>query len=272
MLSEDAPIVPAILEETDINDEELMEYLYPHGTTSLNDKKAGMPYAVACEAAEQMLIKSVKALASLELDEDEEVQTWSGADWIGAPAWASQGASLYSIIFRPELYVCLEHGDDDDDEPIDPIRTHLPFKQRGHKGKRPIPTANQLDKQNEEDEGEKEAALLANKEGASQEQLLEWSKGRPTRSRKTTIPQSVAQAPAPAPKKTVPKKPVSPKTATKKAVAKKTATKKATTNKKATKKTVPEQSVSEETVTKTTTNKRKKGGDDGPTPAKKARK
>jgi hypothetical protein len=102
--------VPAILEDGDINDEEFMEYLYPHGTASLNDKKAGMPYTVPCDAAEQMIVKSVTALAPLE--EDEEAQTWSGADWLRLPAWALRGASLYSVIFRPELYVCLEHGDD----------------------------------------------------------------------------------------------------------------------------------------------------------------
>jgi hypothetical protein len=133
-----------------------------------------------------MLVKSVSALAP-----QEEAQTWSGADWLRPPAWALRGTSLYSVIFRPELYVFLEHGDDEDGEPIDAIRTLLPFKPRGHEKKRPIPTANQLGKQNGDDEAEKEAARLAKEKGASQEQLLEWSKGRPTRSRKTKAASNV---------------------------------------------------------------------------------
>jgi hypothetical protein len=65
--------VPAMLGDSDINDEELMEYLYRPGTTSLKDmQKDSMPYMVACDAAEQNLVQSVTALAPLD---EEEAKT-----------------------------------------------------------------------------------------------------------------------------------------------------------------------------------------------------
>jgi hypothetical protein len=38
---------------------------------------------------------------------------WNGSAWANAPAWADRGGSLYNIVFGPELYLSLQHEDDE---------------------------------------------------------------------------------------------------------------------------------------------------------------
>jgi hypothetical protein len=141
-------------------------------------------------SAEQLLKATILSLCPTVF-----VQTWAGGTWYAAPDSALRGASLYSMIFRPELYMILEHADEEDGEPIDPIRVQ--FK---------IQTAKQREVEIAAKEAELEAAAFAQEEEVSQEQLMEWSQGRQSRSRTAAKREATAEIQKEPPKKSTKKR------------------------------------------------------------------
>jgi hypothetical protein len=94
---------------------------------------------------------------------------WTGGPWANPPGWALRGASLHSIIFRPDLYLPLE-----DDENYDPICKALKVLSEEELAKREV--------DRKEERAKLEAARFAEEEGLSQEMILACIKGRETRS------------------------------------------------------------------------------------------
>jgi hypothetical protein len=146
-----------------IDEDEISSYLQPATPTVIHQ---GEETTTPSLSAEKLLVSMLASLAPT-----KTANVWTGEPWANPPSWALRGASLHSIIFRPEIYLQLE-----DDDEYDPICKLLN-----------VPTEEELAKRaaaREAEEEEREAARIAAEEIASQEFIWSCIKGRETRSTK----------------------------------------------------------------------------------------
>jgi hypothetical protein len=144
-----------------LDDDEIESYLRTDPATVLHEGDITDMFSVS---AEELLVLTLASLAP-----NRPANLWTGGPWANPPGWALRGASLHSIIFRPDLYLPLE-----DDENYDPICKALKVLSEEELAKREV--------DRKEERAKLEAARFAEEEGLSQEMILACIKGRETRS------------------------------------------------------------------------------------------